>query len=353
MANLPWVNYQPIHAMNRYGPAATVATMLGQGTYARYKRRGKAKPKKTVRSSYNKQTYKRSVNSAGKRSIPKRKGTARDVALLKSAVKDLKSAENASLGKYTFRGKQSFRLLAPVNGQVDTTYASMGTNDLEAAGTSLQYFDPANPGTLVTAAMATGDYSRKFLIKSMTARLTIRNNYKSDADVTVYLCRVRDDTSQTPSAAFANVTDNAITGDRNTLNMYPSDSELFNQLWKPKKLFDGVLAPGKQIECSNTEREYEYDPSTADTHTLAYQKEYKAFCMLVLLRGTIMHDETANQQGIGQAGIDIVEDKIYKIHYDAGINVERVNTSVSLDSFTNGGVQSNQPIPDNVGYAVN
>lgn len=309
-----------------------------------------AKPK--LRSNYQRQKYKRTVTQGGKR-LPKKKGVKRDVAKLKNAVKELRHSENASLGKLTWRQGLTYNLLAPTNTQAHTTYGSINAGTIETAGSVLQYYNPSNPEDLVTAPLADGTYSRKILVKSATSKVQLRNNYRTDANVTVYLCKIRDDTNQTPSDCFNNVTDNSISGDAQTIGMYPSDSELMKQLWHTKKMFSGTLEPGKTVDLSHTVGPYEYDPATVDTHNQAYQREYKAFAFLVILKGSVCHDSAASTNiGYNQAGLDIYEQRILKIEYDAGINIERVFNANVFQTPTESFVQSNQPVPANTNYKV-
>lgn len=333
------------------GALVTAGAYGGYRAYKGYTNNNSGYSKPGTVTNYKPSTIKKTYRSS-KKTLPKKKGLKRDVAKIKNAITALRQSENASLGKLTYRARGVERLLAGVNVQNFITVGLIGNTELETAGGQLQYYD-SSTGALVTQSIAVGTYSKKMLVKSVTSSILLRNNYQADVNVLVYLCKIRDDTDQTPSVAFANVTDNAISGSSSTIGMFPSDSELMGQLWHTKRLSNEVLSPGQQLELSHTENNFEYDPSTVDSHNLEYQREYKSFGYLVIINGCLSHDVTLNQQGRSQAGIDIEESRTIKISYDAGANISRVYVVNAYDTATTAFTQSQKPIPDNVVYAVN
>lgn len=286
--------------------------------------------------------------------MKKSNGTlSKDVSQLKAAVRDLRYSENATLGTLTFRSLNTYRILAPINSLASASYALASIATLESVLAQCKFFNPAVPGTLTTADVTSGTYQRNVLFKSQTNQLIIRNNYQSDCNIVVYLCIVKDDTDQTPLAAWdAGVIDGSNAADRNALNQYPSDYNVVKDLYSLKRVLKTTLAPGQSTKCSHTVNNVEYDPATADTHGLSYQKEYKANFFMVIIQGTISHDSVADEQGFAAAGVDIEQRRTHIVSYDAGINISYNYLSTGPDSFTNGAVQSHQPIPDNVGYSV-
>lgn len=284
-----------------------------------------------------------------------KKTVSKDLHQLKKAVQSLKHSEHASLGTMTYRKKTAGKILAAVNAQNSATYSANTYSAMETALAELLYYDPAAPATLVKASAATGTYQKDFLFKSIASKLTVRNNYQIDANVIIYLVQPRIDTSSSPSNAWtdgiANDAGNVIANtDYGTL---PTDFDTFRDFWNTKRLCNKVLAPGQSVSVSHGVNNVIYDPSLTDSHSLTYQKTTKNFGFLIIVKGSVAHDTVADQQGIAAAGVDVVQENTYVVNYDAGVNLSYVHIDNSgLDAFSNAGVQSHQPVPDNISYSV-
>lgn len=278
----------------------------------------------------------------------------KEVCKLSNQIKELKNSESASLGKMTYRVMTPKRLLAATNTQGVTTMVINRTSDYEDALSRLKYYDPATPGTLITAAAATGTYQKNFLLKSIYAKLELRNNYQSDCEVTVYLCRVKADSSINPSAAWGDgiTTDAGSIAASSELAQYPTDYDVFNDLWSCKRVVHKILSPGESTTASHSLQDIEYNPALVDEHSANYQQRFKCAEWLIVVRGCLSHDTAQDEQGLSQSGVDIIHHKTWKVSYDAGVNLSYIETNVALDTPTNGFVQSHQPIADNQAYSV-
>lgn len=292
-----------------------------------------------------------------KRRKPRKRLTkrAKDIQQCKSAIKELRQSESASLGTMTYRNLKSGRCVALANQQGAVEQNDMSTtSSYEAVLSKCKYFDPSTPGTLITSDVSLGTYQRNFMFKSLTSKMQVRNNYQTDADVRVYLCSVKDDTNQSPLTAWTSaIPDGSNLSTTADLNQYPSDYNLVSDLWKMKLVVNTTLSPGQSAIASHTVKDVEIDAAVIDSHGLSYQREYKAFCWLIVTKGTISHDSAvASEQGFAPCGVDFVVANTYVVSYNAGININYIEGSNSLSSFTNGAVQSHQPIPDNIAYSV-
>lgn len=288
----------------------------------------------------------------------KMKGTAlkKEVCKLSNQIKELKNAESASLGKMTYRKMEVWNQTCANNVQSVSLYEISKPSNYETVLAQLKYYDPGTPGTLITASAATGTYQKNFLVKNIHAKLTFRNNYQSDADVTVYLCTPKSDSSISPKQAWTDgITTDAGNVSANTeINQYPTDYDVFRDLWNAKRAGHKVLSPGESFEVSHSIQDVEYDPALYDEHAALYQKRFKTAMWMVVLKGTLSHDTVINDElGLAQAGIDTHIHQTWTVQYDAGVNLSYVYLDSTLDSPTTGFVQSHQPIPDNVGYSVN
>lgn len=269
-------------------------------------------------------------------------------------VKELKQSESAALGTQTTRNLYSARITSSANEQeVSLVSNPLSKTVIESVLSTMKFFNPATPGTLTTASGVAGTYQRNILLKSITSKLLLRNNYKSDVDVKVYLCKCKDDTNISSLQTWINsVPDGSNLTSVQALGQYPTDYNQVKDLYSLSVLCKQSLSPGQSMTCSHSEKDIEYDSSTVDSHNLEYQKEYKCFQFMVVISGTMGHDTSADQQTLMEAGVDVQVSDTYIVKYNAGVNISYSVITNSMNSaFTNQGVQSHQPIPSNIGFS--
>jgi len=288
-------------------------------------------------------------------SAPRRRGYQKSssVANNKKAIKQLKRQTDASTGTMTYRQLNTISLKSVEDLQASASQSMLATSSIETALANLKYYNPAVPGTLTTADASTGTYQRNILVDSATLSMNFQNNYQSNCHLTVYLCKVKDDTDSSPNTAWTNgIADGGNAVSVSSLNQYPSDYNLVKDLYSLKRLKKVVLKPGQSVVCSHTEKDINYDPSTVDSHNLVYQKEYKSFHFLYVIQGGVAHDSSLDEQGYMPSGVDIEVKRQYKVIYNAGTNIDFIHLSTTVDAFTNTPLESHQPIPDNITYSV-
>lgn len=227
-------------------------------------------------------------------------------------------------------------------------------SDIDAALANCRFFDPANPGTLITANLSTPTFTQKIRVKASCYAI-IRNNYQVPCYVQFCIVKPRTSTSTTPTAAWGNgIADSGNPTNTNYL-LNISDSSEFKELYRIKKrIYKKLLLPGQQIVVKHNEKAFVYDPSYFDTVTDDYHPKSKTTMLFYRVNGVPMHDTSvATEQGIGQAGIDVIHKTTYMVYYNSG--GASVNTIVlqntSSSAFTNAGVVSQQMV-DNQPYSV-
>ncbi|AXH78884.1 MAG: putative capsid protein [Circular genetic element sp.] len=290
----------------------------------------------------------------GRRQYSKKVKKGGKLSSIQRQLKILKQNDDATLGTMVYRDLKVGRLVHLQNVQNSIITGGFSTVDIEAAMAQLKFFNPAVPGTLTTANMSGIAFQNNVLIKAQTSKLLLRNNYQSDTHLKVYLCMCKDDTSQSPIDAWtASIPDGGNASGKDQINQFPTDYDLFNDLWRTKVVIDSVLSPGESISTSHTVNDVEYSTSTVDTHNTTYQSEYKNFQYLIVINGTIGHDSTVgSEEGYLPSGIDYSVHNTTKITYSAGVNISYIYLADTVDNFSNGGVQSHQPVPNNVGYSA-
>lgn len=269
-------------------------------------------------------------------------------------LKKLARTSDASTGNLTYRSNTTHNIICPENEQIATEFGPNTVNQIESSLQYCKFFNPSVPGTLTTANLSTGNYQRDVLFNNISQKLVFRNNYNVPCELTVYLCKVKDDTSQGVVTAWdAAVPDASNLTDSTDLNQYPSDYHLVTDLWNLTKKCEVILQPGDMKQVNHASGQFSYDPATADVHTTSYQKENKAYVWLVVLKGVIAHDSSVGtEQGLGGAGVDVESRIVYNIEYNAGTNIKYTQVNNTYDAFTNVPQVSNKPACDNQTYQI-
>lgn len=280
-----------------------------------------------------------------KKRKPKGK-TARKIKRCQTAIRSLKQSTDASLGTLTHRIRLTGRDSCVINGQGVFDVGAFGTSNMDVSLTKCKFFDPSNPGTLIEANAGDGTYQRNYLFKSITTSCLFRNNNQTDLKIKVYLCSAKDDTDQTPSAAYvAGVANGTNLTSVSSLSQYPTDYDIFNDLWKSKVVLNTTLSPGQSATASHTVNNVEYDPATEDTHSLEFQNEYKAYSFLVVIEGTLAHGQLSpSTVGLQSGTIDYDIKQTSIVQYQAGTNIKFTNVTNIFGAITSAGEQAHQPI---------
>ncbi len=271
---------------------------------------------------------------------------------LRSELRKIKTSMNKDMATHTHRKRVTSRLLNTQNVATYSSHNEQSQSTIEAAMAAFRYYNPAVPGTLTTADASTGTYSRDIYVKSITSKLTIRNNYQIPCRIKVYCVRPKSDTNVTGLTQFTNgMTDQGNPSAASPL-IHLTDSDQFNEQYSIVKSIGKVLAAGQICSLSHYVKPFYYDPSNYDSHTLAYQTKFKAFQFIVRLEGVLAHDTAADEQGFSNSGIDILVDTKWVFQYDAGVNLNDFSIADSSDSFTNAAVITNKPVADNQTYSL-
>lgn len=272
---------------------------------------------------------------------------------LKNQVKELTRISKADTATHIHRKRNMYRLLSSVGTKEHLGFTLNGTTSIEEALANLQYYDPATPGTLVTAAGATGTYSRQYYFKRMSNTATFRNNYQVPVSVQVLFMTPKSDTGISVLTAFeSGIDDIPSTPANNSPLVYASDSPQLNDLWRTIKSTKRVLQPGEQFTFSHSWKPIMYNPSTTDNHNLQYQSAINGGMALVFVEGLVGHDTSLDQQNTTAAGVDIMLVNSYEIQYQGGADIHNVFIDDNGDTPTNGLVVSSWPVADNIGYSV-
>lgn len=281
-----------------------------------------------------------------------KKGYKKPMKKLKNQVKELKRLSEADMGTHIHRVRGASRVLAGVNESNFSAFTGITTSTVESALSNLKYYNPSVPGTLTTAAGATGSFQKEFLIKNIYSKLLVSNNYQVPCNVILYVLSPRADTSIAPDTAFSNgLTDVGGVSATSAL-MHPTDSEEFNDLWNIVKSKSVRLQPGDVCSISHSIKPFSYDPATVDSHGHTYQGRFGSHTYGVRIEGALGHDITANEQGFLQSGIDTSLSVKYEIKYPAGADIKQFSVSDGASTFTNAGVVSEKPVGDNIQYSV-
>lgn len=325
---------------------AGFAYKLGRALYSRFS--GPQAKAATASYSFKKPLFKRRFKRSATNFAIKKKCDK-----LCNQVKELKKQNKASRGTQISRFRTTDRIIPGVNLAASNEFVVNDSTNMELVLSTLKYYNPSVPGTLTTAAGATGTYSKSFLFKSIYGKCTVRNNYQVPASVAIYLFKVVEDTSVSPKTNLDNALANLPSAPLLTNPLiYPSDVVDMMPLWKIEKTAKKVLQPGSLMEMSHAIKNVMYDPSVFDSHNLTYQTEWKSFVFLVRVQGVLAHDTTLDEQGISGAGVDVKIDSTYIVDYEAGADIKDIVITNNASSFTNGAQLSNKPASSQQAYSL-
>lgn len=335
--------------------ASGVKTGIAIAKYASYARKGVKKVRKSMAPPDNAvrvtaKTYKKKYR---KKRVYKKSNKV-SVTKLKKDVRSLQTRARDGEAILTYRFRSTGKVTCPVNLQTFSPVTAVSILTIETILQNMLYFDPSDPSNLITANGISAGYERNYRFKSMYMKTTFKNNYQVPVKITVYLSIPRVDTNITPIQAFINgMADNpggalSVTSPLS----YVSDSSQFKKLWNIIKSQSILLQPGQEYVISHSSAGFNYDPANSDHHTSSYQKSYNSYSLDVRVEGVLGHDVTLNEVGFLQGGVDITTDRIFKLVYDAGIQLDYVRTLDTSQPFTNSGVVSSHPIADNIAYSI-
>lgn len=300
----------------------------------------KFRPKTRSKKLFNK------PKKAGPRTFPK---------TVKKQIKELKRLTESDTGTLTYRSIHSgSTTFSNANQQSMTPILGSSISKIETALAQLRYYDTStNPPTLVTRDATAGTFQKEFLIQNTVTTLRLRNNGHTPCNVKVYLCAPKRDTNILPTTAITSGLTDMCNVSNTDVCTYPTDSPLFNDLWKIVKSKSYKLKSGHTAECTHTEKAFQYDPSMVDEHNLTYQKQYGGHVWLVVHQGTIAHDSTTNSDiGIGPSKLDYVIRTKYLIKYSAGADIKYLYCdSTDLDTMAVQPTTGVLNVPDVIGFS--
>ncbi len=272
---------------------------------------------------------------------------------IKSQIKELKRLAESDMGTHIHCIRLTSFTSAAHNAVTYSNWNSINIVNIELALAQLRYYNPEIPATLTQAVGATGSFQKEFYFKKIYTKMTVRNNYQIPIDVSVYACRVRDDTGIEPDTAVTNgLVD--VGGPTGTSPLvYPTDSIQFTDLWRIEASKKVMLEPGTQCSLGVPTKSFQYDPSISDSHTEAFQTRFKGLSYLVRLTGCLGHDTVEAEFALNQSKADIYLDTTFEIQYAAGADIKFITIAdSSASSFTTGGVVSNKPVADNQSFSI-
>lgn len=344
--------------------AAALATLGGISNYLYYKG-SKAMAKSAYRYARSsakrrrpiKRRLTRPTKFAKKTALTKKRRYSRyrsnRLSLLTKRVNNLTKSVSSDQAKHTHRRRDVLGVAGEIRQASNTVADGTTTTLLEQVMAFLRYYDPATPGTLVTADAATGTYSRQIHFARISEKLTVRNNYQVPVMVKVYSCTPKVDTNSDPATFFsAGVTDQGASLSTSSPLLSPTDIHNVTRNWNMKLAINQRLEPGREVHAYKYHKAFDYDPAVYDSHALQYQKKFGGHVFYFRITGCLGHDTAASEWTTIKGAIDTVLDRTFVMTYDAGVNLDDYSVDDnSSASFTNGGVVSNKPMADNQAYS--
>lgn len=328
---------------------------LGYYTYNRNPRKSmpKAKTYRRRRVShkgvpYTKKYIKRKPR-VGKRNVTTTKRIKRHARRrrpnLRQEVAQIKKELKHDLSTYHHRVADTNSLGASANQCGYFNWNTFNFQELRLVMDKFRYFDPSNPGTLITAVdLAAGGFHRNILLKKTYSKIRIKNNYIAPAKVTLYLCKVKADSNLSPLDAFEDgMATQAIGFTSSNPLYYLTDSSSFGKMYQIVQTKTKVLMGGQSLTNNATSDNITIDENWFDIHPELYQKQLKQHIWLVRVEGTLAHNEAAGVYQVGKqnARVDIELYSKYEFQYDSGgVSLNDLGAEGNWDTFSSAAVVS-------------
>jgi len=328
-----------------YGRGLRTAAAIAATAYQLSK--GRSFPKsKSVKKSY----YKK------KKRIYKKKGGKSRVAKLEKKVKSLTQESNDQRTVLKYRSRATGSILASSDSVTHNADHGFSYDQLATALSRLQYFD-ASTGNWVSTAVGTGFGLRSYRMAYFGSELCFKNNYQTPVKVTVYLCRVRQDTSSDPVEYFnTHITKNMINTPSPVASANPlvmlSDSEVVDSAWNLKKIKVFNLDAGQNGSVFHTVKDVVFDKTSGSD--LNYQSRFKNFVWYLRVEAGekgIAHD-AVDSIGYMRSGIDFMHKWKINVEYDGGAAGERVWVDYNRTMLDASAVLTSKPVADNITYSA-
>lgn len=236
-----------------------------------------------------------------------------------------------NLGVFTYKDQRGFKVGNANCKKGGSTKGISEISHLETVVSKLRYFDPNTPGTYITVDFDAGTQHKEVTITGIYARVMCRNNYHIPVYLDIYDCSPKSDTSIGLGTSINNgLADIGIGSRTDDAQTYPNDSPQFRDLYKTNQHKKWYLAPGAQRTLRIAIGAFNFDHSLVDEQTDSYQKRFKSRAVYFRTSGCIAHDDTQAEYGFAQGGVDVIIDRVTRVEYPAGANIEFMETETDI-----------------------
>lgn len=310
--------------------------------------------KKYVTDYFSRRSSRRTTNRRRRgRRIIRRPRTVRFQAKMAKKVRKLEKCLVKTISTHIHRRRDAGELTSSAGEIAQRIVSCGGTKALiETAMANLRYFDPST-NTVVTANPTVGSYSREACVE-IHRKLTVRNNYVVPVMVQIFSCIPKDATNISPLTSYSNGMADQLDPDIDSPLVFLSDCRELHDLWNLKQVARGVLKAGQTLTGVSHQKDFSYEFSSNDTHSLAYDKDQGGHTFIIRITGILGHDSALNttQISTGECGVDWMCDVTFTFKYDAGKYLHDVSISDNTNAPTTSTIHGAVPIPDNVSYST-
>lgn len=225
---------------------------------------------------------------------------------LKKRVAQLEKKTKQNYATHVFKSSSTFQPSASQNQSGYTCGHFTNRSLIEAALAAIPIVNTAAVGTMAQLDMSSLPNPTKWHFKAY-AECRIRNNYLYPCEVRIYVCKPKVQTGNSAEVQVSNGLNThanpSITA--STLDLYPSDAQLFGETYKTILFKKVKLQAGDEIRVPWSENMV-YDQEYGDNVTSAYTPRDSRQIM-VRVTGCLGHDSTTTSNiGFTAAKLDCV-----------------------------------------------
>lgn len=205
-----------------------------------------------------------------------------------------------------------------------SSLASITVNDAPRMTLVLKtcpFVSSTDTSTIEDVDLTKGTYQREVFFRSIYSNMSMRNNGNTPAKLRVYVVQVKKDTELNAAQASQEGLKDIMSDPQFlSAHVYPSDSELFKDLYRVVKSKSFELKPGGEKSITHSIKNIMYDQSVVENQYVSFQKQLGCYEYLVRMEGVIAHDDGSPKTKVGhiEANVDFSMDTTYSVEYDGG-----------------------------------
>lgn len=246
------------------------------------------------------------------------KNCCKEIKAVAKKVSNIQKSLAVNLSHKTFRTSICSVLRGTPNASLVNEQAFTNTQ-LTGAGT-VRMFD-AGTDAAASVNIFTKEFGQDVRVTKCYDNYLMTNNGNSPVMIECWTCIPKGTHNTSAQAAWQNgLVDQGdpATGTILTTLVFPTDSDLFNQLWTIKGTKHRRLLPGQQFVCSMNHKPFTFKTSEYQQNSDVYDSKHGTWSHLFRFTGGLAHITDETKSGYNDYHLDTEYKTTIKVEYESG-----------------------------------